>query len=495
MPNSTLTAKANVGAGADQLATFDTPQGKAGAVGLVLSDGSDVNAGNPFPVEVQNGYLNVQQTNPDSFKVTLSKQEFFNSTGNNSSAQLNAAAVFTGAWESIFNVPAAQVLAVSNQPMTYEVQQSIDAAGTQIVSTVTFTRLTGVPLCENVQLNANYFRVRATNTGGSSTTTFALNTTLGSINPLPQALTNSGNLRVAEYEIAPLALTTYSQAGVIAINTDLLVIDCAGLRGLSIQCASMGTTGVVTPAWSDDGTNYPASATLMTPAGALASTFNAAGLWVTRVYGRYLRLRLTTATTAGTTTIHVQGSTLPMGQPVSQPISGSVSVTGVPSIGGQSAHSAAASGNPVQIGGVVATAVSTAEVAGDMCRLQMTTGGAAVVRQYAPPELDWSYAAASGGITNTTDVVIKAAAGASIRNYLTSISVTNASATISTEVVVKDGATVIWRGFVGTSALLNSAVNVTFPTPLKSTANTALNVACITTGSAVYVNAQGYTAV
>lgn len=177
-----------------------------------------------------------------------------------------------------------------------------------------------------------------------------------------------------------------------------------------------------------------------------------------------------------------------------QPVSGTVAVSGTVTTGGVAAHSAAASGNPLQVGGVVATAVSTAEVAGDTCRLAMTTGGALVQKPYAVPEVDWTYAAASGGITNTTDVAIKAAAGASIRNYLTAISITNASAVVATEVVVKDGATVIWRGFVGAQTLLNSVVSVTFQTPLRGTANTALNVACITTGAAVYVNAQGYAA-
>jgi hypothetical protein len=35
---------------------------------------------------------------------------------------------------------------------------------------------------------------------------------------------------------------------------------------------------------------------------------------------------------------------------------------------------------------------------------------------------------------------------------------------------------------------------IIFTNPIKTTANAALNFACITTGAAVYVNAQGYTA-
>lgn len=158
---------------------------------------------------------------------------------------------------------------------------------------------------------------------------------------------------------------------------------------------------------------------------------------------------------------------------------------------GQTAHSSASTGSPVRIGGRVNTAIDTTLVAGDASDLFMTTSGAAVTKPYAAPELDWQFASAAGGITNTTDVVLKAAGAAGVRNYITGISLQNASATVSTEVVVKDGATIIWRGFLGMQSLLNSAVGITFPTPLRGTAATAMNVACITTASAVYVNAQG----
>jgi hypothetical protein len=121
----------------------------------------------------------------------------------------------------------------------------------------------------------------------------------------------------------PSQAFNYSQAGVIAINTDLLVIDCSQLRGLSIQCTSMGTTGVVTSAFSNDGTTW-VNQSLMTNAGVAAATFNAAGLWTTPVMARYFRLRLTTATTAGTTTLFVNGFQQKIGQPVAQPVSGTV---------------------------------------------------------------------------------------------------------------------------------------------------------------------------
>lgn len=118
----------------------------------------------------------------------------------------------------------------------------------------------------------------------------------------------------------------YSQAGVIPINTDLQIIDCSKFRALTIQCTSMGTAGVITPYWSNDGTNFVAGA-LTTPAGAVATTFNAAGMWISQVYGRYFRLRLTTATTGTTTTLFSTGHQQPLGQLTTQPISGAVTAT------------------------------------------------------------------------------------------------------------------------------------------------------------------------
>ncbi len=115
-----------------------------------------------------------------------------------------------------------------------------------------------------------------------------------------------------------------------------------------------------------------------------------------------------------------------------------------------------------------------------------------MTKPYAIPEADQQYAAAAGGIINTTEVVPRAAAAAGIWNYVTSIDIRNAHATVATEVVIKDGATVIWRQLL--PAAMAAPVEVTFPTPLRGTAATAMNVACITTGAQVYVNAQGFAA-
>jgi hypothetical protein len=107
------------------------------------------------------------------------------------------------------------------------------------------------------------------------------------------------------------------------------------------------------------------------------------------------------------------------------------------------------------------------------------------------PDTPWQYAGATGGIINTTDVPIAAAAGANIRNYLASLQIKNTAA-VASEIVVKDGSTIIWRGHVGAS--MTFMETITFAVPLRGSANTALNVALITTATATVVSAQGYTA-
>lgn len=160
---------------------------------------------------------------------------------------------------------------------------------------------------------------------------------------------------------------------------------------------------------------------------------------------------------------------------------------------GDVAHDAAISGNPVRIGGRALTADYTAVAAGDVADLITTLLGKLVTIPFANPNNTWNYAAASGGIVNTTGVTIKAAAGAGVRNYITCLSVINGHATTSTDVQIRDGAsgTVIWRGFAQAAG---GGVREVFSIPLRGTANTLLEVACGTTGAAVYVNVCGYTA-
>ena len=166
---------------------------------------------------------------------------------------------------------------------------------------------------------------------------------------------------------------------------------------------------------------------------------------------------------------------------------------------GQTAHSSASTGSPLRVAGRVNTAADTTLVAGDVSDLFMTSGGAAVVKPFSVPEIDWTYAAAASGILNTTTAVtFKAAAAAGLRNYITGIDIsTDGALGAATEVAIRDGAagTVLWRMKIGTAGLQGGRT-IEFPTPLRGTAATLLEVVTLTatTTGAVYVNAQGYVA-
>jgi hypothetical protein len=147
------------------------------------------------------------------------------------------------------------------------------------------------------------------------------------------------------------------------------------------------------------------------------------------------------------------------------------------------------------VGGVY-QAVPQSITDGDVGPMQVDVRGAQITSPHAASDNFWSYAAASGGIDNSsTAVTIRTAAGAGLRNYITSLQIAHATLGATTELAIRDGAagTVIWRTILHTTAL--GTFNVQFPVPLRGTANTLLEVVTLTavTGD-VLVNAQGFVA-
>lgn len=145
-----------------------------------------------------------------------------------------------------------------------------------------------------------------------------------------------GLLSDAESVVAtqpPAQMFNYTAgAVVIPINTDIMLIDCSQFRSLSVHIGAVGTTGVLTGAWSNDGVTDWSTVTFQNPTGGPVTTMaNAApGTFVTPVRGRYFRLRMTTATTAaGATRVNVAGLQSDMSPmpPSTQPVSGTVTAT------------------------------------------------------------------------------------------------------------------------------------------------------------------------
>lgn len=117
------------------------------------------------------------------------------------------------------------------------------------------------------------------------------------------------------------------------------------------------------------------------------------------------------------------------------------------------------------------------------------------VRPFADPGEEWTYPSA-GAITNQTAVAMRAAVTGK-RNYVCAVQLSNTHATVGTLVQILSAATVLWQFYVAPQIAATAGqngVSITFPTPLAGATGEAINVACVTNGSSVYANAQGYTA-
>jgi hypothetical protein len=226
---------------------------------------------------------------------------------------------------------------------------------------------------------------------------------------------------------APLLPYNYSVAGVIAINTDVLIIPCAQLRTVNLQATSIGTTGRLDFFLTNDltvvGTAQPA---YPIGGGAGVTTSTAAGHWVIPTGGAaFLRVRLGVATTAGTTTIFATGSqnTHPIPAPTTQPVSGTITASGTV---GTAAQGAAASGNPVFTGGVAKTAQPTARTDGQIVAPLFSKVGHAIVMKGQIRDLNDTNAVVT--LSSTTETTLIAAVAA-VFHDIYSLTIANTSAT------------------------------------------------------------------
>ncbi len=177
------------------------------------------------------------------------------------------------------------------------------------------------------------------------------------------------------------------------------------------------------------------------------------------------------------------------GQGVAVQVVGGANSTSSLFIQGSVARGAVNQGNPLYVA-TSASANPAVVLTGRSVDLMATLIGALITKPYSIPEADWSFASALAGIPTGADTPIRTAVAAN-RQYLTGLQLQNLG-TAATELQIKDGATVIWR--VSLPASMATPLTFDFPTPLRATTNTALNVQAVTASSAVVVNAQGYQA-
>ena len=292
--------------------------------------------------------------------------------------------------------------------------------------------------------------------------------------------------------------------------------DVTGYQSGSVQVVSTGTGGTFIFEGSNDNTNFQTipvfNQAIVTGVATTAAVTATASqfIYTFPIQFRYVRLRIATTITGGSiqafstfkranfnnavTSVASPTTANNLGNSNLVSINGTATVTGgvagILAVGGNVAISSAATANPIGVGGRVITTLDTSLTQGDVSAQNYTTAGQLVIKPYGSAENDWQYATPiASPITNTTAVAMKAAGAASIRNYVTSVQYQNTSATASI-VTIQDGVTVIWTGYAPASMAVPAVV--TFNTPLRGTAATAMNFVVNTTATNTFVSAQGY---
>lgn len=158
---------------------------------------------------------------------------------------------------------------------------------------------------------------------------------------------------------------------------------------------------------------------------------------------------------------------------------------------GNIAHDTADAGNPIKIGGKALSADPTAVATGDRVNALFDLLGKQVFLPYTIPE-NMVSGAITSAMTGTTSTSLVAAPGAGLRNYITTIIVSNAHATVGTDVIIQDGSGGTTLLTIPAAAVYGGAA-IPLPTPLRQpTTNTALYCANVTTGASTKVSAIGY---
>ncbi len=263
-------------------------------------------------------------------------------------------------------------------------------------------------------------------------------------------------------------------AGKLAVGAVLTGVTAATLN---FEASLDSTTGT-------DGTWFPVSAlrtTGVVESAATSLSATPAYAWEVAVSGfAWFRVRAS-AGTFGTAALTILAASRPT-EPLVAVYGGAVRSTTIPNA-------------LLTVGGAARATNTTAGQDNRITELRCDLAGNLIVKPFSPRELDWTYANAADATPYTgTGLLTLSAAVATYRQYLTGLSISNTAATAS-EIVIQDSTAtpvILWRGFIGASA----SRDITFPTPPRSGSGTAsaVNLRAVTTGTSLFVAAQGYVA-
>ena len=111
-----------------------------------------------------------------------------------------------------------------------------------------------------------------------------------------------------------------------------------------------------------------------------------------------------------------------------------------------------------------------------------------------PSVAEWQATQGATALATNTLTAIQAAVTGKI-HCLTGLQIWNASATVDTVIqIIDDTATVIWAGYLpnvtDASPIVPTTVN--FDPAIRGTVGKAMGIKAVTTGAAIYWNAQGF---
>ncbi len=298
-------------------------------------------------------------------------------------------------------------------------------------------------------------------------------TAVSSSNPLPVAQTDG------------LAVSGTATSAAVLFTTSML-----NYESITVQVTSAGSSCTITYEVSEDGVNWQSTSGMTTSnIGLSPNTVTSTTALILQFPRKASIFRARVSAYSSPSTVSVVGTLSKV--PVAQ--------LGLTSIGGGiSPEGGGAGTSPIAVGLEGRTSSKTSVTNATLVRPIATLDGRQVIRLNSIPENEWVYAAASGGIANTTTAVtLVAAQAAGIRNYLTNLQLSSDALGAATEIAIRDGAggTVLWRGKIGTAGIAGVST-IQFSDPLKSTAATLLEVVTLSASvtGGVYVNAQGYIA-
>jgi hypothetical protein len=291
----------------------------------------------------------------------------------------------------------------------------------------------------------------------------------------------------------PMGIRVNARGHVVPSDQEIVTSNLARVGSV----ASVDTTGYnsivvqLTGTWSgtqafevsNDGTTWSVvGGWLVAGAASPVNSPTANGHWVCPCAGRFFRVRFS-AYTSGVAVVNLVLKNSPAFFPASTP-SVNINQIGASSL---AAEDSAATTVPMLVGGIVRTALPAATVvAGDAVRATFSRSGQLVVKQFAPGDLDFIV---NTTVTTATQTAIRAAQGANICQSVTQITFQNTNATATTLTIQDASATLI---AISVPASMTLPVQLTFPTPLRGSANAALNYTAGTTGANVLLNVTGF---